>query len=299
MSDPVTNVEIEDVLSSIRRLVSADDRPAKEAVEADEASDKLVLTPALRVDNDTSPESEDTAEERAQDAPEAASDETDEATADVWEDISGAEGDAPSQNETDETRTDEDTTKTEARDDTPDEAVDAPEDDPVEPPAAAAGLTAHIAEIEEAVAAREDDWEPDGAGDANAAEPTAAVPWQDHLTEETDSSDDDDPLVAPETEGLDPYVPDDDPADEAAFYAEEIVEDAPDAAAKPGNAFLGEDDLLDDTAETILDEDTLRDLVAEIVRQELQGSLGERITRNVRKLVRREIQRALAAQELD
>lgn len=49
---------------------------------------------------------------------------------------------------------------------------------------------------------------------------------------------------------------------------------------------------------TLIDEEMLRDLVAEIVRQELQGALGERITRNVRKLVRREIHRALSAQEL-
>lgn len=51
--------------------------------------------------------------------------------------------------------------------------------------------------------------------------------------------------------------------------------------------------------ETVLDEETLRELVAEIVRQELQGALGERITRNVRKLVRREIQRALTSNELE
>jgi len=49
----------------------------------------------------------------------------------------------------------------------------------------------------------------------------------------------------------------------------------------------------------VLDEAALRDLVSEIVRQELQGALGERITRNVRKLVRREIHRALAANELE
>ncbi|SFE65394.1 hypothetical protein [Roseivivax sediminis] len=42
------------------------------------------------------------------------------------------------------------------------------------------------------------------------------------------------------------------------------------------------------------DAEALREIVADIVRQELQGALGERITRNVRKLVRREIQRALA-----
>lgn len=49
----------------------------------------------------------------------------------------------------------------------------------------------------------------------------------------------------------------------------------------------------------LLDEGILRELVAEIVREELTGALGERITRNVRKLVRQEINRALAAQDLD
>ncbi|MBJ3761793.1 hypothetical protein ILP92_03400 [Maribius pontilimi] len=48
----------------------------------------------------------------------------------------------------------------------------------------------------------------------------------------------------------------------------------------------------------ILDEAALRDLVAEIVRSELQGALGERITRNVRKLVRREIMRAITVRDL-
>jgi len=35
------------------------------------------------------------------------------------------------------------------------------------------------------------------------------------------------------------------------------------------------------------------------VRSELQGALGERITRNVRKLVRREIYRVLSSQEFE
>ncbi len=49
----------------------------------------------------------------------------------------------------------------------------------------------------------------------------------------------------------------------------------------------------------LVDEEALRALVSEIIRKELQGTLGERITRNVRKLVRREIQRALNSQEFD
>lgn len=46
------------------------------------------------------------------------------------------------------------------------------------------------------------------------------------------------------------------------------------------------------------DHAALRQIVAELIREELQGELGERITRNVRKLVRREIKRALAAENL-
>ncbi len=51
MPDPVKNAEIEDVLSSIRRLV-ADDAPAPmepPATPKAEGADKLVLTPALRI----------------------------------------------------------------------------------------------------------------------------------------------------------------------------------------------------------------------------------------------------------
>jgi len=49
----------------------------------------------------------------------------------------------------------------------------------------------------------------------------------------------------------------------------------------------------------IIDEETLREIVADVVREELQGLLGQRITRNVRKMVRREIRLALAVEDLD
>lgn len=57
--------------------------------------------------------------------------------------------------------------------------------------------------------------------------------------------------------------------------------------------------LFDDVEDLVLDEAALRALVSEIIRQELQGTLGERITRSVRKLVRREIQRALASRDFE
>ncbi|SMC69313.1 hypothetical protein [Primorskyibacter flagellatus] len=50
---------------------------------------------------------------------------------------------------------------------------------------------------------------------------------------------------------------------------------------------------------TVLDEAILREIVSEIVRDELQGVLGERITRNVRNLVRREVNRALLIQDFN
>jgi hypothetical protein len=70
-----------------------------------------------------------------------------------------------------------------------------------------------------------------------------------------------------------------------------------DAAADAPDAPGASDFAIDE--EGFIDEDALRRIVAEVVREELQGALGERITRNVRKLVRREIRLVLAADELD
>lgn len=42
-----------------------------------------------------------------------------------------------------------------------------------------------------------------------------------------------------------------------------------------------------------LDEEALRERINAIVREELQGELGERISRNLRKLIRREISELL------
>ena len=54
MSESMTTVEIEDVLSSIRRLVSEDLRPTHRLVSAalKSGANKLILTPALRIVSD-------------------------------------------------------------------------------------------------------------------------------------------------------------------------------------------------------------------------------------------------------
>ncbi|MBS0565732.1 MAG: hypothetical protein JSR87_15055 [Proteobacteria bacterium] len=55
----------------------------------------------------------------------------------------------------------------------------------------------------------------------------------------------------------------------------------------------GGSDLFDPLVSDDLDVDALRDMVAELVREELRGVLGERITRNLRALVRQEIRKAM------
>ncbi len=76
-------------------------------------------------------------------------------------------------------------------------------------------------------------------------------------------------------------------ADAAVASAEPAAEHEPTLFDEDGNPIA------------ILDEEALSEIVRNLIREELQGALGERITRNVRKLVRAEINRALAARAFD
>lgn len=358
MSDPVTNVQIEDVLSSIRRLVSTDDRSTKEQASdpketPEQASDALVLTPSLRVSGDQKSDHDDeTGQGQSSEDAALAQDDDHQDEAELDETAEADDGTAAQDDWSDEDYSDEDDMRDEenaeassqdhaaadvqaqhddqngdenqddnaridvfkhhelddhdaSRDWSDDDAhdEDSAEHHPSEDHTADASdatdkagekdheaekLLARVAGFEEAVAARNDGWEPDGdSDDENAAQPMDALPWQDDTAD--DDHNDDAEIVSP-TEGLDPFVPDEDD------FSPDMIEEAVASAAT--NAFLGRDDPLGDDA-AILDEEALRDLVTDIVREELQGALGERITRNVRKLVRREINRALATQELE
>ncbi|MGX0876276.1 hypothetical protein ACSSV4_000951 [Roseovarius sp. MBR-154] len=302
MSDPVKTVDIEDVLSSIRRLVS--NGPVVSGQKDGGKSDKLVLTPSLRVDEERAPAAsaadeiapeeepgEDQAvqpdpdpehsEQHDRAEPEESSvlehgpseaRESVERDADKWEFETASEMD-PAEPENEQAKTDE-------RD------RSAADDAEIERflGEVTTALGAQAAEFEAEVAQRDDQWEPDGASDdAYAGGPVVSVEWQD-ATDDDESDDGYSPSADPDME----------PADEAASYAFarswESEDDAGQRAA-PGTTF--------DFDDAVIDEDTLRDMVAEIVRQELQGTLGERITRNVRKLVRREIHRALTSQDFE
>ena len=367
MSDPMTNAEVEDVLSSIRRLVS-EDKPAEQKPKSDapvaepETHDRLVLTPSLRVTDEAAPpdpvedawtqaepfetemhtgdmEAEDLQPEDLAAADVAEPDEADEVTqpptpiedaADPEPDVAfqhfrrfdDAQTDASEgSNEPDEGitpepepvfSTDRATSPAWERDDPFEENADAvpqseevPDDhvafedradtfvlepgaptleEPVTPaqdvePEPEADVTAadapqslslsqKIEALETLIAGRRDEWEPDDPGtDAYAGTEAPTMEWEDTAAT----------TAAAATFRRTPEV-----------EAEDIV--SPDEPSDPD--VLGRD-------EAVLDEEALRELVADIVREELQGALGERITRNVRKLVRREIHRALAAQELE
>lgn len=375
MSDPVTNVEIEDVLSSIRRLVSenaragannaarekAAEEAAGEAAQAgeDEAAGKapgpfrleaamtalsskpkarakssaastqdamLLLTPALRVRGEDDVEAEETAEAVQDNAPETGTER--EFAAAVEDAVNEAVTEAVEESA-------ESALREELGAGTSDAAPTFRHGEPVDTGEISA-LETRIAGLEAAVAERDDAWDPDGLSeDENTAEPVETLTWEDHIeigdgTDELlDEAEDITPkpvsdaeTVAPQARDAQAEAVEPQPEGTAAMRAEEPQHDSvspePDSAAHgavpepeatvvadeedPDFAAYAEDEegdvgLLPE--ESVIDEEVLREMVAEIVRQELQGSLGERITRNVRKLVRREIHRALTAQQLD
>ncbi|MFX0546482.1 hypothetical protein ACEWPL_013145 [Roseovarius sp. S1116L3] len=337
MSDPVTNVEIEDVLSSIRRLVSSDGRLAKAAgAPGGEPAepDRLVLTPSLRIDNAAQdpamPENDGARDEAEELSDEGRLDERGDQAVAADEDDWTDQIDAPGADDADMLRSepaDDFDSELTAFDDVSDHGEgkdhavagdaaqevhhgaenreDEPRDDRAE------SLKARVAELEEVVARQVDQWDPDGAGsDENSASPVSPLPWEEDATgddeAEADSSDAEraiDEAIAKAAEA--PAKPEPASADADHDDAEDIPDNF--AAAEPHEADARRSPYVlhdDENAELFagndefLDEDALRDLVADIVRQELQGALGERITRNVRKLVRREIHRALTSQEL-
>ena len=76
------------------------------------------------------------------------------------------------------------------------------------------------------------------------------------------------------------------PAESATPQDEATAEKTPAAAAEAA-------------LDALADEDALRLLVGRLMREELQGKLGERMTRNIRKLVQREVKRVMETRSLD
>ncbi|NBT30689.1 MAG: hypothetical protein EBT13_01960 [Rhodobacteraceae bacterium] len=373
MSDSAQNIEIEDVLSSIRRLVSGDEwarpqamtaeqpapqkavEPQQDVAEPAPKTDKFVLTPVLRV---ITPEDADQEKvvpaDSTNDTAEAAENESVEFrhSDDIWHseiptsDSESLVHDQPvveqeplietafSPEETLETEewpaeTDEAEAATPAevqeysRDEQQIEVESEAEPETAEAVADAQPdtgdaqsnewedvssnfeettrrrLTAMIADLEAAVGSQQNDWEPDGTEeDISEQRPVQETQTESGLrifrrpieVEKIETE-----QVGPEEEVVFHHVDPD-------FVSPEHLDELADVGGNPNGLYGSEidedmDSYLD--PETVLDEAVLREIVADIVRQELQGVLGERITRNVRKLVRREIYRVLAAREFE
>ena len=169
-----------------------------------------------------------------------------------------------------------------------------------------------IAALEAAIGQADEQWEPEGdTGEDNSGTAVETLAWEDleeeldHVTPfstaDADEFDDSSPAQVDITPEFDQPEFDQAEFDQAAV--DEPERDQPNADILDA-AHLAEQAVADEILggvsadEAVMDEETLRELVADIVREELQGALGERITRNVRKLVRREIHRALAVQDL-
>lgn len=353
MSNPVTNVEIEDVLSSIRRLVSegdklrdgsepagrprtngqadgsrpgvlelgvedrADTTPNDEGDDADDkaaAPVRFVLTSAYRIDGSGSDDDDG-----------GASDDPERGRSDMSDAPTGGDGHDGSLLESAEATSDSgevpdwiaegqaELDALEALHLTPAEAVSdhgnaAPAEDPGHRRTAGdrKGLETTISELEAAIAESSDEWEPDGS------EETPVMDWSNVSDTDVFFSSrfaSGGPVEDAEVQSEEPR-PSASHRDAVSDMADAGREEASDKAGDwdhdPGKeavaatsdpmeqqlaSYLDQDD--------VLDEETLREMVADIVRQELQGTLGERITRNVRKLVRREIYRALAEHGID
>jgi len=139
-------------------------------------------------------------------------------------------------------------------------------------------LEARIAELERAVSSQPGDWEPDGSEAEDEETPSSFV-----FRHEPKRAGD---AAATESIAMGPLRP----------QVVGLDENEPPGIVAP-EIEANDNAPVTDAGE--IDEAALREIVAQMVRTELQGELGERITRNVRKLVRREIHRALITRDIE
>ncbi len=276
MSEPVTNSEIEDVLSSIRRLISENPAKGENSDSAGGSTDKLVLTPAFRVlDGDgeadadaAGPRGESVAGEVAAQAPGEGS----------------AEAEAPAEEPAEASAENSAESHDRPADETPEASAGESAEAAIEETAQAADeseendeLEQRIAELEAVIGENTGQWQPDDS----EYEEDAEAPTTLHVPEAPAEWD----VVA------------DQPEYGAEFAGAEAAE-MPDAGV-----ILEAEEIHDEGEEAeediLLDEEALREMVSQLVREQLKGQIGERITRSIRRMVRREIRLALAVRDTE
>jgi hypothetical protein len=300
----MSSVEIEDVLSSIRRLVTEDLRPKPVF------GDKLILTPALRVVASSPPQMQDeTARLVVPDRGQGNLAEDLAINPDAepqYEDMAEA---APHHAYDDDLAADDAASlpmfvhhAAEPVPEAPFQDLDAAPDDDDAPAASEAVVTIGAAVPDEGY---ESETGEAGPGDVIAVPDWPESSWvAPEVIDGVEEAEVLSPYESPAPWAQEPEVDTlfvEEPAAEPFFADEQNAGFDMDAAEAAALADLeGAAPGLDaEPSLTELDEDMLRDIVRDIIREELQGTLGERITRNVRKLVRAEINRAMITQDLD
>lgn len=313
MAGPLSSEEIEDVVSSVRRLVSNELAPRRHS--RDLRSDPLLLTPALRVVSEIGPLAPLVLQEKLEEptvaevppaaieVPELLPDDAVQLIEAEWEDEIWAAPAAPGLGEV-ALGLDEAEVLVADRE----EPLHPPTDDPAATRVEAGPRQAKLIPLaprlrrSEGLAARLP-----GDDDRHAvANPASADTFPSASTAEQPLAEDDLPQ-APQSQQTEAWPDPSQPDAVAAGHADDgpdadTVTDQPEPAATqdiPPQRMPTEIIDADGTPLAVLDEAALQDIVRQMIREELQGDLGERITRNVRKLVRAEINRALMARDLD
>lgn len=268
MSEPMSAGEIEDVLSSIRRLVSEELRPMARTPKA-EPEAKLMLTPALRVVPNVQPLVETPAKKSAVVSLVAGALGGSAVFEGETGDLGPLVGAAPMAWDV-EPEDEDDVRRIEGFVFQSRQIVATPGLSPWPP----VGVVPDPTEVEGEVL------EP-AAPAAQDTEGWAQVGPLDDEPEYLDAADD----------------PMDSDPDWVDLAEAEVI-----AGLSAQTADLGADDNAEPSLfaqDMQFDETVLRNLVRDLIRQELQGALGERITRNVRKLVRVEVARALSLHDFE
>lgn len=332
MSDRSSNMEIHDVLSSIRRLVSEDKnapfgrsaKDSKSPAATEEPQDKLVLTPAYRVQNEGGSAAAMTDGEVL--PADAASLEDTIAELEAAVAVNGGDFEPDGSEVGKAGRADADPDLERAFEDS--FAVDLAAEDEQQSDLSRPVTSGQMDDGDDAGEAAPDAGaEPEGTeeaeDDASEADETPAVATDPENLSPARPGTDSVAVEMPSPEELDALIAAGTAAAAGAAAARRLNLSVGDLVAERGapwgridaperdeaDAAAGDQDspsmgpaqsaltTLDLQAEA--DAEILREIVADIVRQELQGPLGERITRSVRMLVRREINRALESRDFE
>lgn len=265
MSDPVSNAEIEDVLSSIRQLIS--ESKANSRTGTPDRAETLILTADFRV-HDEEPSQIATSETAKGSVTSATP------AKDAVPPASSMDVVDSAQNTSSETTSETDSVPVFSHRDY-EQSTHASEPPP---------------EAKKTMDRTSDLWELDGGEETAQSDVLSFHAARMHADKGSIVGENKTQEWGSKAEDAAPFVevdvtpsPDTTPAD---------TDERPALVAASNVEIVGEDT-------DIIDEEVVQEMVARLVREELQGEIGEKITQSIRRFVRQEIERAVTLKELE